>query len=162
MAILYLWPDQVRQLQENASQLRAIYAGEKSDAILVREQEVMRAWKELLVACEGSRVQVTTVTDKIQFFAIVRELSMWTDGIMGQIGPFEDARYELLQSHVFIISEILFTFYMTNRYEALTSIVLSSSWLNACICREMNKLAEFVFLFHYGLCVHMCVHVCVF
>lgn len=83
---------QVRQLQENASQLRAIYAGEKADAILVREQEVMCAWKELLVACEGSRVQVTTVTDKIQFFAMVRELSMWMDGIMGQINPSEDAR----------------------------------------------------------------------
>ncbi|XP_042579671.1 spectrin beta chain, non-erythrocytic 1-like isoform X2 [Cyprinus carpio] len=52
----------------------------------------MQAWKELLVACEGSRVQVTTVTDKIQFFAVVRELSMWMDGIMGQIGLTDDAR----------------------------------------------------------------------
>uniref|UniRef100_A0A3B1ID66 Spectrin, beta, non-erythrocytic 4b n=1 Tax=Astyanax mexicanus TaxID=7994 RepID=A0A3B1ID66_ASTMX len=91
---LQLLVSQVRQLQENASQLRAIYAGEKADAILARETEVMQTWKELLVACEGSRVQVTTVTDKIQFFAVVRELSMWTDGIMGQIGPSEDARYE--------------------------------------------------------------------
>ncbi|XP_062844411.1 spectrin beta chain, non-erythrocytic 4 isoform X2 [Trichomycterus rosablanca] len=89
---LQLLVSQVRQLQESASQLRAIYAGEKADAILVREQEVMCAWKELLVACEGSRVQVTTVTDKIQFFAMVRELSMWMDGIMGQISPAEDAR----------------------------------------------------------------------
>ncbi|RXN29630.1 spectrin beta non-erythrocytic 4-like protein [Labeo rohita] len=86
---------QVRQLQENAAQLRAIYAGEKADAILSREQEVMQAWKELLVACEGSRVQVTTVTDKIQFFAVVRELSMWMDGIMGQIGSTDDARYQI-------------------------------------------------------------------
>ncbi|KAL7834294.1 hypothetical protein SRHO_G00285410 [Serrasalmus rhombeus] len=89
---LQLLVAQVRQLQENASQLRAIYAGEKADAILAREQEVMQAWKELLVACEGSRVQVTTVTDKIQFFALVRELSMWTDGITGQIGSSEEAR----------------------------------------------------------------------
>lgn len=102
MTILNPCPDQVRQLQENASQLRAIYAGEKADTILVREQEVMRAWKELLVACEGSHVQVTTVTDKIQFFAMVRELSMWTDGIMGQIGPIEDARYESLHSHTIL------------------------------------------------------------
>ncbi|KAI2664832.1 Spectrin beta chain, non-erythrocytic 4 [Labeo rohita] len=89
---LQLLVSQVRQLQENAAQLRAIYAGEKADAILSREQEVMQAWKELLVACEGSRVQVTTVTDKIQFFAVVRELSMWMDGIMGQIGSTDDAR----------------------------------------------------------------------
>lgn len=99
----------MRQLQENASQLRAIYAGEKADTILVREQEVMRAWKELLMACEGSHVQVTTVTDKIQFFAMVRELSMWTDGITGQIGPVEDARYESradsqTQTHTFVSS----------------------------------------------------------
>uniref|UniRef100_A0A671N132 Spectrin beta chain, non-erythrocytic 4-like n=1 Tax=Sinocyclocheilus anshuiensis TaxID=1608454 RepID=A0A671N132_9TELE len=89
---LQLLVSQVRQLQENAVQLRAIYAGEKADAILSREQEVMQAWKELLVACEGSRVQVTTVTDKIQFFAVVRELNMWMDGIMGQIGSINDAR----------------------------------------------------------------------
>lgn len=55
----------------------------------------MQAWKELLVACEGSRVQVTTVTDKIQFFAMVRELSMWMDGIMGQIGTSDSARYQI-------------------------------------------------------------------
>uniref|UniRef100_A0A4W4ESS1 Spectrin, beta, non-erythrocytic 4b n=1 Tax=Electrophorus electricus TaxID=8005 RepID=A0A4W4ESS1_ELEEL len=89
---LQLLVSQVRQLQENAAQLRAIYAGEKADAILAREQEVMQAWKDLLVACEGSRVQVTTVTDKIQFFAVVRELSMWTDGIMGQMGSTEETR----------------------------------------------------------------------
>ncbi|XDV21131.1 hypothetical protein PO909_026297 [Leuciscus waleckii] len=89
---LQLLVSQVRQLQENAAQLRAIYAGEKADAIFCREQEVMQAWKELLVACEGSRVQVTTVTDKIQFFAVVRELSMWMDGIMGQMGSTDDAR----------------------------------------------------------------------
>ncbi|XP_055054839.2 spectrin beta chain, non-erythrocytic 4 [Misgurnus anguillicaudatus] len=89
---LQLLVSQVRQLQENAAQLRAIYAGEKADAILSREQEVMLAWKELLVACEGNRVQVTTVTDKIQFFAVVRELSMWMDGIMGQIGSSDSAR----------------------------------------------------------------------
>uniref|UniRef100_A0A8C2FBR9 Apoptosis-inducing factor 1, mitochondrial-like n=1 Tax=Cyprinus carpio TaxID=7962 RepID=A0A8C2FBR9_CYPCA len=92
---LQLLVSQVRQLQENAAQLRAIYAGEKADAIFSREQEVMQAWKELLVACEGSRVQVTTVTDKIQFFAVVRELSMWMDGIMGQIGSTDDARYQI-------------------------------------------------------------------
>uniref|UniRef100_A0AAR2KFV1 Spectrin, beta, non-erythrocytic 4b n=1 Tax=Pygocentrus nattereri TaxID=42514 RepID=A0AAR2KFV1_PYGNA len=97
---LQLLVAQVRQLQENASQLRAIYAGEKADAILAREQEVMQAWKELLVACEGSRVQVTTVTDKIQFFALVRELSMWTDGITGQIGSSEEARYECAPCHL--------------------------------------------------------------
>lgn len=77
---------QVRQLQENAAQLRTIYAGEKAEAIMSKEQEVMSAWKELLVSCEASRVQVTSVTDKVQFFSVVREQLMWMEGIMGQIG----------------------------------------------------------------------------
>ncbi|XP_062289568.1 spectrin beta chain, non-erythrocytic 4 [Scomber scombrus] len=83
---LQLLVAQVRQLQENAAQLRTIYAGEKAEAIMVKEQEVMEAWKELLSSCEASRVQVTSVTDKVQFFSVVRENLMWMEGIMGQIG----------------------------------------------------------------------------
>ncbi|KAL0994371.1 hypothetical protein UPYG_G00121340 [Umbra pygmaea] len=83
---LQLLVSQVRQLQENAAQLRTIYAGEKAETILNKEQEVMLAWKELLVSCEASRVQVTSVTDKVQFFSVVREHLMWMEGIMGQIG----------------------------------------------------------------------------
>ncbi|CAB1431167.1 unnamed protein product [Pleuronectes platessa] len=77
---------EVRQLQENAAQLRTIYAGEKAEAIMAKEQEVMEAWKELLSSCGASRVQVTSVTDKVQFFSVVRENLMWMEGIMGQIG----------------------------------------------------------------------------
>ncbi|CAB1352548.1 unnamed protein product, partial [Coregonus sp. 'balchen'] len=83
---LQLLVSQVRQLQENAAQLRTIYAGEKAEAIMSKEQEVMSAWKELLVSCEASCVQVTSVTDKVQFFSVVREHLMWMEGIMGQIG----------------------------------------------------------------------------
>ncbi|XP_054610882.1 spectrin beta chain, non-erythrocytic 4 [Dunckerocampus dactyliophorus] len=88
---LQLLVTQVRQLQENAAQLRTIYAGEKAEAILLKEQEVMEAWKELLSSCEASRVQVTSVTDKVQFFSVVRENLMWMEGIMGQIG-WDDPR----------------------------------------------------------------------
>uniref|UniRef100_A0A672FUM6 PH domain-containing protein n=1 Tax=Salarias fasciatus TaxID=181472 RepID=A0A672FUM6_SALFA len=83
---LQLLVAQVRQLQENAAQLRTIYAGEKAEAIMVKELEVMEAWKELLGSCEASRIQVTSVTDKVQFFSVVRENLMWMEGIMGQIG----------------------------------------------------------------------------
>ncbi|XP_015240747.1 PREDICTED: spectrin beta chain, non-erythrocytic 4-like [Cyprinodon variegatus] len=82
---LQLLVAQVRQLQENAAQLRAIYAGEKAETIMVKEQEIMEAWKELLSSCEASRIQVTSVTDKVQFFSVVRENLMWMEGIMGQI-----------------------------------------------------------------------------
>ncbi|XP_029704488.1 LOW QUALITY PROTEIN: spectrin beta chain, non-erythrocytic 4-like [Takifugu rubripes] len=83
---LQLLVAQVRQLQENSTQLRTIYAGEKAEAILGQEQEVIEAWRELLSACEASHVQVTSVTDKVQFFSVVRENLMWMEGIMGQIG----------------------------------------------------------------------------
>ncbi|CAL8278170.1 unnamed protein product [Arctogadus glacialis] len=82
---LQLLVAQVRQLQENAAQLRTIYAGEKAEAIMVKEMEVMEAWRQLLTSCEASRVQVTSVTDKVQFFSVVRENLMWMEGIMGQI-----------------------------------------------------------------------------
>ncbi|XP_046899336.1 spectrin beta chain, non-erythrocytic 4 [Hypomesus transpacificus] len=88
---LQLLVSQVRHLQENAAQLRTIYAGEKAEAIMTKEQEVMLAWKELLVSCEASRVHVTSVTDKVQFFSVVREHLMWMEGISGQIGG-DDAR----------------------------------------------------------------------
>ncbi|KAE8288072.1 Spectrin beta chain, non-erythrocytic 4 Beta-IV spectrin Spectrin, non-erythroid beta chain 3 [Larimichthys crocea] len=86
LQLLVAQASDVRQLQENAAQLRTIYAGEKAEAIMVKEQEVMEAWKELLSSCEASRVQVTSVTDKVQFFSVVRENLMWMEGIMGQIG----------------------------------------------------------------------------
>ncbi|XP_055004196.1 spectrin beta chain, non-erythrocytic 4 [Boleophthalmus pectinirostris] len=82
---LQLLVAQVRQMQENAAQLRTIYAGEKAEAIMVKEQQIMEAWRELLSSCEASRVQVTSVTDKVQFFSLVREHLMWMEGVMGQI-----------------------------------------------------------------------------
>ncbi|MGH0114937.1 UNVERIFIED_CONTAM: hypothetical protein FKN15_065861 [Acipenser sinensis] len=83
---------QVRQLQESAAQLRTVYAGEKAEAIAWREQEVMQAWKELLTSCEECRVQITTATDKLRFFGIVRDLVSWMDSVICQIGTGEKPR----------------------------------------------------------------------
>ncbi|MGH0129988.1 UNVERIFIED_CONTAM: hypothetical protein FKN15_025849 [Acipenser sinensis] len=83
---------QVRQLQESAAQLRTVYAGEKAEAIAGREQEVMQAWKELLTSCEECRVQITTATDKLRFFGIVRDLVSWMDSVICQIGVGEKPR----------------------------------------------------------------------
>ncbi|XP_035381531.1 spectrin beta chain, non-erythrocytic 4 isoform X4 [Electrophorus electricus] len=83
---------QVRQLQESAAQLRTVYAGEKAEAISIREQEVMQAWKELLISCEECRVQITTATDKLRFFGVVRDQLMWMDSIICQIGTGEKPR----------------------------------------------------------------------
>ncbi|XP_036392022.1 spectrin beta chain, non-erythrocytic 4-like isoform X2 [Megalops cyprinoides] len=83
---------QVRQLQESAAQLRTVYAGEKAEAIVLKEQEVIQAWKELLTYCEECRVQITTATDKLRFFSMVRDLIMWMDSIICQIGTGEKPR----------------------------------------------------------------------
>uniref|UniRef100_A0AAX7UU59 Spectrin beta chain n=1 Tax=Astatotilapia calliptera TaxID=8154 RepID=A0AAX7UU59_ASTCA len=83
---------QVRQLQESAAQLRTVYAGEKAEAIACREHEVMQCWKELLTSCEECRVQITTETDKLRFFGMVRDQIMWMDSIICQIGTGEKPR----------------------------------------------------------------------
>ncbi|KAL6478548.1 hypothetical protein MHYP_G00119810 [Metynnis hypsauchen] len=83
---------QVRQLQESAAQLRTVYAGEKAEAIALREHEVMQTWKELLISCEECRVQITTATDKLRFFGMVRDQLMWMDSIICQIGTGEKPR----------------------------------------------------------------------
>uniref|UniRef100_A0A6Q2ZMI2 Spectrin beta chain n=1 Tax=Esox lucius TaxID=8010 RepID=A0A6Q2ZMI2_ESOLU len=83
---------QVRQLQESAGQLRTVYAGQKAEAIASREQDVMHCWKELLTSCEECRVQITTATDKLRFFGVVRDQIMWMDSIICQIGTGENPR----------------------------------------------------------------------
>ncbi|XP_022594259.1 spectrin beta chain, non-erythrocytic 4 [Seriola dumerili] len=83
---------QVRQLQESAAQLRTVYAGEKAEAIACREHEVMQCWKELLTSCEECRLQITTETDKLRFFGMVRDQIMWMDSIICQIGTGEKPR----------------------------------------------------------------------
>ncbi|KAJ4935308.1 hypothetical protein JOQ06_016844 [Pogonophryne albipinna] len=80
---------QVRQLQESAAQLRTVYAGEKAEAIAFREHEVMQCWKELLTSCEECRVQITTETDKLRFFSMVRDQITWMESIICQIGTGE-------------------------------------------------------------------------
>ncbi|XP_056139093.1 spectrin beta chain, non-erythrocytic 1-like isoform X2 [Lampris incognitus] len=84
---------QVRQLQESAAQLRTVYAGEKAETIACHEHEVMQSWKDLLTSCEECRVQITTATDKLRFFGMVRDQIMWMDSIICQIGAGEKPRY---------------------------------------------------------------------
>ncbi|GAA6106628.1 spectrin beta chain, non-erythrocytic 4 isoform X1 [Tachysurus ichikawai] len=83
---------QVRQLQENAAQLRTVYAGEKAEAIAMQEYEVMQAWKELIMSCEECRVHITTASDKLRFFSVVRDQMIWMDSIICQIGTGEKPR----------------------------------------------------------------------
>ncbi|XP_076591994.1 spectrin beta chain, non-erythrocytic 4 isoform X1 [Chaetodon auriga] len=89
---IHLLVTQVRQLQESAAQLRTVYAGEKAEAIACREHDVMQYWKELLTSCEECRLQITTETDKLRFFSMVRDQIMWMESIICQIGTGEKPR----------------------------------------------------------------------
>jgi spectrin beta len=74
---------------------------------MVKEMEVMEAWRQLLTSCEASRVQVTSVTDKVQFFSVVRENLMWMEGIMGQI-RWDEPRYAFTPQLHFLSSVVVF------------------------------------------------------
>uniref|UniRef100_A0AAQ6A0H5 Spectrin beta chain n=1 Tax=Amphiprion ocellaris TaxID=80972 RepID=A0AAQ6A0H5_AMPOC len=80
----------VTQVQQH--QLQTVYAGEKAETIACHEHEVMQCWKELLTSCEECRVQITTETDKLRFFGMVRDQIMWMDSIICQIGTGEKPR----------------------------------------------------------------------
>ncbi|OXB82684.1 UNVERIFIED_CONTAM: hypothetical protein H355_000382 [Colinus virginianus] len=68
---------QVRQLQEGAAQLRTVYAGDNAEAIAKREQEVLKAWKELLAACEEGRLRVADAAERVRFVGAAKELLAW-------------------------------------------------------------------------------------
>uniref|UniRef100_A0A8C9TSE9 Spectrin beta chain n=1 Tax=Scleropages formosus TaxID=113540 RepID=A0A8C9TSE9_SCLFO len=117
---------QVRQLQESAAQLRTLYAGEKAEAIASKEQEVMQSWKELLTFCEECRVQITTVTDKLRFFGAVRDLIIWMDSIICQIGTGEKPR------------DVSSVEVLMNYHQSLKSEIEARN-KNVLLCIEMGK-----------------------
>uniref|UniRef100_H2L8D8 PH domain-containing protein n=1 Tax=Oryzias latipes TaxID=8090 RepID=H2L8D8_ORYLA len=128
---------QVRQLQESAAQLRTVYAGEKADAIACCEHEVMHSWKELLTSCEECRLQITTETDKLRFFSMVRDQIMWMDSILCQIGTGEKPRdvssvEVLMNDHQSLKSEV----------EARSQSVLECIEMGKMLLAARNPAAE--------------------
>uniref|UniRef100_A0A3Q3MH60 Spectrin beta chain n=1 Tax=Mastacembelus armatus TaxID=205130 RepID=A0A3Q3MH60_9TELE len=117
---------QVRQLQESAAQLRTVYAGEKAEAIACCEHEVMQCWKELLTSCEECRLQITTETDKLKFFGMVRDQIMWMESIICQIGTGEKPR------------DVSSVEVLMNYHQSLKSEVEARS-RNTLECIEMGK-----------------------
>ncbi|XP_044294176.1 spectrin beta chain, erythrocytic isoform X1 [Varanus komodoensis] len=102
---------QVQNFQEVAARLQAAYAGEKAVTIQKQEQEVVKAWKALLSACEGRRAQLVDTAEKFRFFSMVRDLISWMESVIRQIETQEKPRdvssVELLMKyHQSIKSEI--------------------------------------------------------
>ncbi|XP_067363116.1 spectrin beta chain, non-erythrocytic 4-like isoform X5 [Channa argus] len=128
---------QVRQLQESAAQLRTVYAGEKAEAIACRENEVMQSWKELLTSCEDCRVQITTETDKLRFFSMVRDQIMWMESIICQIDTGEKPRDV---SSV----EVLMNYHQSlkNEVEARAESILECIEMGKTLLAARNPAAE--------------------
>ncbi|KAJ7344120.1 hypothetical protein JRQ81_000070 [Phrynocephalus forsythii] len=108
---LHLLGVQVQHFQEVAARLQAAYAGEQAVAIHKQEQEVVKAWKALLQACEGRRAQLVDTAEKFRFFSMVRDLISWMESVIRQIETQEKPRdvssVELLMKyHQGIKSEI--------------------------------------------------------
>ncbi|XP_013917103.1 PREDICTED: spectrin beta chain, erythrocytic isoform X1 [Thamnophis sirtalis] len=108
---IHLLGVQVQHFQEVAARLLAAYAGEKAMAIQKQEQEVVKAWKALLEACEGRRAQLVDTAEKFRFFCMVRDLMSWMESVIRQIDTQEKPRdvssVELLMKyHQDIKSEI--------------------------------------------------------
>ncbi|KAM3853784.1 spectrin beta chain, erythrocytic isoform 3-T3 [Vipera latastei] len=108
---IHLLGVQVQHFQEVAARLLAAYAGEKAVAIQKQEQEVVKAWKALLEACEGRRAQLVNTAEKYRFFSMVRDLMSWMENVIRQIDTQEKPRdvssVELLMKyHQDIKSEI--------------------------------------------------------
>lgn len=75
-----------------AARLQAAYAGEKAATIQMQEQEVMKAWKALLAACDGRRGQLVDTAEKFRFFSMVRDLISWMESVIRQIDTQEKPR----------------------------------------------------------------------
>uniref|UniRef100_A0A803SPL5 Spectrin beta chain n=1 Tax=Anolis carolinensis TaxID=28377 RepID=A0A803SPL5_ANOCA len=108
---IHLLGTQVQHFQEVAARLQAAYAGEQAVTIQKQEQEVVKAWKALLHACEGRRGQLVDTAEKFRFFSMVRDLISWMESVIRQIETQEKPRdvssVELLMKyHQSIKSEI--------------------------------------------------------
>lgn len=75
-----------------AARLQAAYAGERAGTIQKQEQEVVKAWKALLAACEGRRAQLVDTAEKYRFFSMVRDLISWMENVIRQIETQEKPR----------------------------------------------------------------------
>ncbi|KFU90034.1 Spectrin beta chain, erythrocyte, partial [Chaetura pelagica] len=89
---LRLLETQVQQFRETAARLQTSYAGEKAAGIQEQEQEVARAFRELLEACSGRRTRLEDTADKHRFFSMVRDLLSWMESTVRQIETQEKPR----------------------------------------------------------------------
>ncbi|KAK0414269.1 hypothetical protein QR680_007238 [Steinernema hermaphroditum] len=95
--------EQVKQIEEDASQLRDAYAGDRALEIGARENEVAKAWKQLRALCDARTSRLTDTSDLFKFLNMVRDLLLWMDEVKremtSQEKPKDVSGVELLMNN---------------------------------------------------------------
>lgn len=75
----------VAQIQEEASKLHNLYAGERAKEIKDKEQQVLNEWANLQADTNIRKRHLTDMTDLYKFFNMSRDLMMWMETQMRQM-----------------------------------------------------------------------------
>jgi len=80
---------QVRQVQQDAADLQASYAGDRALEIKAREAEVLAAWRQLHASCDSRRLKLADTSDLFRFMMMVRDLLLWMEGVKREMNAHE-------------------------------------------------------------------------
>lgn len=75
----------VAQIQEEASKLHNLYAGDRAKEIRDKEQQVLAEWQNLQAQTNVRKRQLTDMNDLYKFFNMSRDLMMWMETQMRQM-----------------------------------------------------------------------------
>lgn len=101
----------VQQICDKSAELQVLYAGDRANDIVQRENEVVSAWKNLLGGCDFRRTKLEDTGDLHKFFNMVRDLLLWMGDTVREMNTSEKPRdvsgVELLMNnHQSLKSEI--------------------------------------------------------
>jgi len=71
----------VQQIEGDARRLRDAYAGERAMEIVGKENEVLKAWKQLRAACDARSSRLNDTNDLFRFMNMVRDLLIWIEEV---------------------------------------------------------------------------------
>lgn len=75
----------VSQIQDEASKLHNLYAGDRAKEIRDKEQQVLNEWNNLQAVTGVRKRQLTDMNDLYKFFNMSRDLMMWMETQMRQM-----------------------------------------------------------------------------
>ena len=79
-------------VQEEASRLLGAYAGDKAKEIQAKEDEVVRAWKNLNFHVKARGEKLNDAEDLYRFLLAVHDQMLWMNDMRKQILTYEKAK----------------------------------------------------------------------